>query len=66
MLTFRIIVADFENVYFLNNKEFLETNYPRGRAIEVFRSFHFDLSGQKSKFCYFRLLTHFISLNRKS
>ena len=39
------------------NKEFLETNYPRGTAIEVFpaspaggRSFHFDLSGQKSKF----------------
>jgi hypothetical protein len=24
-------------------KEFLETNYPRGRAIGVFRRFHFDL-----------------------
>jgi hypothetical protein len=23
------------------NKEFLETNYPRGKAIEAFRSFHF-------------------------
>jgi len=33
-----------------NNKKFLETDYPRGRAIEVFRRFHFGLGGQKSKF----------------
>jgi len=35
------------------NKEFPEINYPRGRAIEVFRSFHFDLKAQKSKFIYY-------------
>ncbi len=34
------------------NKEFLETNYPRVRAIEVFRWFHFELLVQKPKFCY--------------
>ncbi len=36
----------------LANKEFLKTNYPRGRAIEVFCSFYFDLLGQNSKFYY--------------
>ena len=34
------------------NKKFLETNYPRGRAIGVFRSFHFDPSGSKSEILY--------------
>ncbi len=29
------------------NKEFLETNYPRGKAIDVFRWFHFDLKVKK-------------------
>jgi hypothetical protein len=36
------------------NKEFFETNNPRGRAIEVFRWFHFDLKkvkNQNSVFC---------------
>ena len=32
-----------ESLFKNENKEFLETNYPRSRAIEVFRSFHFDL-----------------------
>ncbi len=31
-------------------KKFLKTNYPRGRAIGVFRSFSFDLKVQKPKF----------------
>jgi hypothetical protein len=34
-------------------KKFLETNYPRGKAAGVFRSFHFDLKDQKSKFIYY-------------
>lgn len=29
--------------YHLKNKEFLQTNYPRGRTIGVFRSFYFTL-----------------------
>ena len=38
------------------NKEFFETNYPRGRAIEVFRRFHFVLiKGQKPKFYILKL-----------
>ena len=49
-----------------SNKEFLETNYPRGRAIEVFRSFHFDLSVQKSKFCYLDSRFHFDLLRLRS
>ena len=32
------------------NKKFLESTYPRGRAIGVFRWFHFDLKDQKPKF----------------
>ena len=28
------------------NKKFLETDYPRGRAIEVFRRFHFGLEAK--------------------
>ena len=32
------------------NKKFLETDYPRGRAIGVFRQFHFGLGDQKPKF----------------
>ncbi|MEN8187970.1 MAG: hypothetical protein ABFR05_12645, partial [Bacteroidota bacterium] len=35
--------------------KFLETNYLRGRAIGVFRWFHFDLKVQKSKFIYLHL-----------
>jgi len=37
--------------YLEANKEFLETNYPRGRAIGVFRSFHPDCH-REPKFCY--------------
>jgi len=29
------------------NKKFLETDYPQGRAIGVFRRFHFDLRSKK-------------------
>ena len=36
----------YYNKHILINK-FLETNYPQGRAIVVFRSFHFDLKVQK-------------------
>jgi hypothetical protein len=39
-------------VFYEINK-FLETNYPQGRAIGVFRSFHFDLKVQKKKFVYY-------------
>ena len=39
-------------MYFNIINKFLETNYPRGKAIGVFRSFHFDLKAQKSKFVY--------------
>ena len=30
------------------NKKFLETDYPRGRAIKVIRRFHFGLGDQKT------------------
>jgi hypothetical protein len=33
--------------------KFLETNYPQGRAVGVFRSFHFNLKVQKTKFVYY-------------
>ncbi|MCF6295709.1 MAG: hypothetical protein L3J25_08465 [Flavobacteriaceae bacterium] len=39
-------------VYLWLNKEFFETNYPRGRAIEVFRWFHFALKRSKTKILY--------------
>ncbi len=35
------------------NKKFLETDYPQGRAIEVFRRFHFGLLGPKTEILYF-------------
>ncbi|MDO5970095.1 hypothetical protein Q4Q35_09775 [Flavivirga aquimarina] len=40
------------NTNTLINKEFLETNYSRGRAIEVFRWFHFDLKRSKTEILY--------------
>jgi len=41
-----------KNAMEVQNKEFLKPNYLRGRAIEVFRSFYFDLLSQNSKFYY--------------
>ena len=35
------------NAISLENKKFLETDYPRGRAAEVFRRFHFGLKAKK-------------------
>jgi hypothetical protein len=37
-----------KNAMEVQNKEFLKPNYLRGRAIEVFRSFYFDLLSQNS------------------
>ena len=44
------ILTFFKNIF--GNKEFFETNYPRGRAIEVFRWFHFDQKRSKTKTLY--------------
>ena len=44
----KLISYKEENAALVNDliKEFLEPNYPRGRAIGVFRWFHFDLRGK--------------------
>jgi len=39
--------------FYVLNKEFFETNYPRGKAIEVFRGFILTF-GTKTKILYFR------------
>ena len=40
------------SIYFLLIKKFLETDYPRGRALEVFRWFHFDLKAKSRNFVF--------------
>ena len=49
---FNIIITSVFILCAITNKKFLETNYPRGRAIGVFCSFHFDPSGSKSEILY--------------
>ncbi len=38
---------------FTLNKKFLKTDYPQGKAIEVFRRFHFGLLEPKTEILYF-------------
>jgi len=49
-----ISTKDILTIIPLLNKKKFETNYPRGRAIAVFRWFHFDLKKVKNQNSVFR------------